>query len=130
MFEDANSMLSLIIMHSFSNKLHTEYFAEHSDQPVSIAVDLFDWVIKKCTVHSTAKEYKLLTSMYALCWDQVGSHAYNFITKWEAHVLELHMYLQDPWTPDHCYKTLKHALPSDRNACHGNGECTGRTGFI
>ncbi|SPC63947.1 uncharacterized protein UHOD_11380 [Ustilago sp. UG-2017b] len=32
-FEDADSMLSSIIMQSFSNKLHTEYFAEHGDRP-------------------------------------------------------------------------------------------------
>ncbi|SAM83262.1 uncharacterized protein UBRO_21006 [Ustilago bromivora] len=54
--------------------------------------------------------------MYALHWDQVRSHVYGFLTKWEAHVLELHTHLQDPWMPDHRYKTLKHALPSDRNA--------------
>ncbi|SOV03430.1 uncharacterized protein UDID_18669 [Ustilago sp. UG-2017a] len=50
-------------------------------------MDLFDWAIKKCTEHSAAKEYKLLTTTYALRWDQVGSHVYNFLTKWEAHVV-------------------------------------------
>ncbi|SYW81846.1 uncharacterized protein UHO2_00351 [Ustilago hordei] len=115
-FEDTDFMLSSIIMCSFSNKLCTEYFAEHGDQPVPIAVDLFNWAMKKCMVHSTAKEYKLLTMTYALHWDQVGKHAYNFLTKWEAHILELHAYLQDPWMPDHCYRTLKCTLPLDRNA--------------
>lgn len=115
-FEDADSMLSSIIMHSFSPKLCTEYFAEHGDRPVPIAVDLFDWAVNKCTTHLATKEYKLLAATYALRWDQVGSHTYNFLTTWEAHVLELHTYLQDPWVPDHCYRTLKCALPSDRNA--------------
>ncbi|CCF52186.1 uncharacterized protein UHO2_06777 [Ustilago hordei] len=100
---------------SFSNKLHTEYFAEHGNQPMLIAVDLFEWAINKCTVHSTAKEYELLTATYDLHWDQVGSRAYDFLTKWEAHVSKLHAYLKVPWTPDHHYWTLKHALPSDRN---------------
>lgn len=108
-------MLSSIIMHSFSDRLHMEYFAEHSNQPVLITVDLLDWAMKKCTVHSTAREYELLTTTYTLCWDQIGSHAYDFLTKWEAHISELHAYLQDPWTPDHCYRMLKRALPSDRN---------------
>ncbi|KAJ1041187.1 hypothetical protein NDA10_008083 [Ustilago hordei] len=103
-------------MHSFSDKLHTEYFMEHGDQPVLIAVDLFNWAVTKCTLHSTAKEYELLAAAYALQWNQVRSHAYNFLVKWEAHISELHAYLQVPWMPDHCYWTLKHALPSDRNA--------------
>ena len=64
-FEDADSLLSSIIMCSFSNKLCTEYFTEHSNCPVPIAVDLFDWAIKKCTEHSAAKEYKLI-----LCYGQ------------------------------------------------------------
>ncbi|SAM62468.1 uncharacterized protein UBRO_20146 [Ustilago bromivora] len=70
----------------------------------------------KCTVHSIAKEYELLAITYALRWDQVERHAYYFLTKWEAHVSELHAYLQEPWTPIHQYKTLKRASPSDRNA--------------
>ncbi|SPC62647.1 uncharacterized protein UHOD_11567 [Ustilago sp. UG-2017b] len=115
-FEDADSMLSSIIIHSFSNKLCTEYFAEHGNRPVPIAIDLFDWVVKKCTVHSAAKEYKLLTSTYALRWDQIGSHVYDFLTKWEVRASELHTYLQDPWLPNNRYKTLKCALPLDRNA--------------
>ncbi|SOV04270.1 uncharacterized protein UDID_17047 [Ustilago sp. UG-2017a] len=82
-FEDADSMLSSIIMCSFSNKLHTKYFAEHAT--------------------------------YDLRWDQVGSNAYDFLTKWEAHVSELHAYLKVPWMLDHRYRMLKRALPSDRN---------------
>ncbi|KAJ1600433.1 hypothetical protein NDA14_000235 [Ustilago hordei] len=101
---------------SFSNKLHSKYFAEHGNQPMPIAVDLFKWAMNKCMVHSTAKEYELLTATYDLHWDQVGSRAYNFLTKWEAHVSKLHAYLKVPWTLDHCYWTLKHTLPSDRNA--------------
>ncbi|KAJ1604056.1 hypothetical protein NDA14_006757 [Ustilago hordei] len=100
---------------SFLDRLHTEYFAEHGDQPVPITVELFNWVVDKCTMHSITKEYKLLASAYALCWNQVGRHAYDFLIKWEAHVLELHTYLKTPWMPDHCYRTLKHALPSNRN---------------
>lgn len=96
-------MLGLIIMQSFSNKLHTEYFAEHGDQPALITVDLFEWAMNKCTVHSAAKEYELLAATYALCWDQVRSHAYDFLVKWEAHISELHAYLQTPWKPDHRY---------------------------
>ncbi|CCF54901.1 uncharacterized protein UHOR_16740 [Ustilago hordei] len=34
-------------MCSFSNKLCTEYFTEHGDQPVPITVDLFDWAVDK-----------------------------------------------------------------------------------
>ena len=79
-------MLSSIIMRSFSNKLRTEYFAEHGDWPVPSAVDLFDWAVNKCTVHSTIKEYELLAATYDLRWDQAGSHAYDFLVKWEAHV--------------------------------------------
>ncbi|SPC66775.1 uncharacterized protein UHOD_11426 [Ustilago sp. UG-2017b] len=107
---------SSIIMCSFSNKLRTKYFAEHGDQLVPIAVDLFDLVINKYTVHSTAKEYEHLTATYDLRWDQAGSNAYDFLTKWEAHVSELHAYLKVPWMLDHRYRTLKRALPSDRNA--------------
>ncbi|SAM64009.1 uncharacterized protein UBRO_20432 [Ustilago bromivora] len=66
----ADSMLSSIIMRSFSNKLRTKYFAEHGDRPVPIAIDLFDWAVKKCTVHSAAKEHELLATTYALHWDQ------------------------------------------------------------
>ncbi|SAM86307.1 uncharacterized protein UBRO_20340 [Ustilago bromivora] len=106
---------SSIVMCSFSDRLHTEYFTEHGDQPVPITVDLFNWVVDKCTVHSIAKEYELLASAYALHWNQVGRHAYDFLIKWEAHVSELHTYLKTPWMPDHRYRTLKHALPSDRN---------------
>ncbi|KAJ1588180.1 hypothetical protein NDA11_001309 [Ustilago hordei] len=115
-FEDANVMLSSIVMQSFSNMLHTEYFAKHRDQPVLIAIDLFDWALKKCTVHSNIKEYELLAVTLDLHWDQVGSHTYDFLIKWEAHVLELHEYLKDPWMPDYHYRTLKHALPSGQNA--------------
>ncbi|KAJ1037253.1 hypothetical protein NDA10_004869 [Ustilago hordei] len=115
-FEDANIMLSSIVMQSISNKLHTEYFAEHRDQPVLIAVDLFDWALKKCTVHSNIKEYELLVVTLDLHWDQVGSHTYNFLIKWEAHISELHKYLKDPWMPDYHYRTLKCALPSGQNA--------------
>ncbi|KAJ1590833.1 hypothetical protein NDA11_003158 [Ustilago hordei] len=86
------------------------------DQPVPITVNLFDWAVDKCTMHSVAKEYELLTLAYALCWNQVGHHAYDFLLKWEAHVSELHAYMKTPWTPDHCYRTLKCALPSDKNA--------------
>ncbi|SAM82282.1 uncharacterized protein UBRO_20995 [Ustilago bromivora] len=114
-FEDADLMLSSIIMCSFSNKLCTKYFMEHGDQPVPIAVDLFDWAVNKCTIHSATKEYELLAAAYAICWDQVGSQAYDFLIKWEAHVSELHAYLHDPWMPDHRYRTLKCALPSNRN---------------
>ncbi|CCF48191.1 hypothetical protein NDA11_007132 [Ustilago hordei] len=88
-------------MCSFSDRLHMEYFAKHSNQLVPITVELFDWAIKKCMVHSAAKEYQLLAATYALCWDQVRSHVYDFLVKWEAHVSELHAYLQDPWTPDY-----------------------------
>ncbi|CCF50722.1 hypothetical protein NDA11_002513 [Ustilago hordei] len=116
MFEDANSMLSSIIMQSFSNKLCTEYFAEHGNKPIPIAVDLFDWAMNKCTAHSTIKGHELLAVTHDLHWDQVGSHAYDFLIKWEAHVLELHTYLQDPWKLDYCYRTLKRALPLDWNA--------------
>ncbi|SYW81819.1 uncharacterized protein UHO2_00324 [Ustilago hordei] len=115
-FEDADSILSSIIMHSFSNKLCTEYFAEYGDRPIPIAVDLFEWALNKCKAYSTAKEYELCSATYGLCWDQIGSHAYDFLTKWEAHVSELHTYLQEPWTLDYHYRTLKHALPSDKNA--------------
>lgn len=115
-FADTNSMLSSIVMHSFLDRLCTEYFVEHGDWPVLITVELFDWVVDKCTVHSITKEYKLLASAYALCWNQVGRHAYDFLLKWEAHVLELHAYMKTPWTPDHRYRTLKCMLPSDRNA--------------
>lgn len=115
-FEDADSLLSSIIMCSFSSRLRAEYFAEYRDWPVPIAVDLFDWTVRKCTVHSIAKEYELLAITYALRWDQVGHHAYDFLTKWEAHISELHAYLQQPWTPIHQYKTLKRALPLDMNA--------------
>ena len=109
-------MLSSIIIWSFSNKLCTEYFAEHGDKPIPIAVDLFDWAMNKCTAHSTIKEYELLAVILDLHWDQVGTHAYDFLIKWEAHVSELHTYLQDPWKPDYRYRTLKRALPLDRNA--------------
>ncbi|SPC61128.1 uncharacterized protein UHOD_11244 [Ustilago sp. UG-2017b] len=115
-FEDADSMLSSIIMRSFSNKLCTEYFAEHGDKLIPIAVDLFDWAMNKCTAHSTIKEYELLAVILDLHWDQVGTHAYDFLVKWEAHVSELHTYLQDPWKPDYRYRTLKRALPLDQNA--------------
>lgn len=94
-------MLSSIIMCSFSNKLCTEYFTEHGDQPVLIAVNLFDWAVDKCKRHSAAKEYELLAAAYAIRWDQVGSNTYDFLIKWEAHVSKLHAYLHDPWMPDH-----------------------------
>ncbi|KAJ1602251.1 hypothetical protein NDA14_003398 [Ustilago hordei] len=115
-FEDADSMLSLIIMHSFSNKLCTEYFAKHGDQLIPITIDLFKWVLNKCKAYSATKEYELHGITYGLHWDEIGSHAYDFLTKWEAHISELHMYLQEPWTPNDHYRTLKHALPSDKNA--------------
>ncbi|KAJ1039198.1 hypothetical protein NDA14_002826 [Ustilago hordei] len=115
-FEDADSILSSIIMWSFSKKLCTEYFAEHGDKPLLITVDLFDWAMDKCKAHSSTKEYELQAVILDLHWDQVGTHAYDFLIKWEAHVSELHMYLQDPWKPDYCYRTLKQALPSDQNA--------------
>lgn len=61
---------------------------------------MFGWArvtsVPYCIVHSAAKEYKLLTPTYALQWDQVGSDACDFLTKWEAHVSELHTYMQDP----------------------------------
>ncbi|KAJ1037387.1 hypothetical protein NDA10_004779 [Ustilago hordei] len=115
-FEDADSMLSSIIMCSFSNKLHTEYFTEHGDQPMLIAVNLFDWAVDKCKKHSAAREYELLSAAYAFRWDQVGSNAYDFLIKWEALMSELHAYLHEPWTLDHRYRMLKRALPSDKNA--------------
>ncbi|UTT91014.1 hypothetical protein NDA17_001991 [Ustilago hordei] len=111
-----NEKMHSIIMQSFSNKLHIEYFAEHGDKLIPIAVDLFDWAMNKCKAHSTVKEYELSAVTLDLHWDQVGSHAYDFLVKWEAHVSELHEYLQDPWKLDYCYRTLKRALPSDRNA--------------
>ncbi|SOV05512.1 uncharacterized protein UDID_18445 [Ustilago sp. UG-2017a] len=67
-------------------------------------------------VHLDSKEYELLKATYALKWDQVGSCAYDFLTKWELHVSELHTYMTKPWTPAHQYKTLKCALPGDKNA--------------
>lgn len=103
-------------MCSFSNKLHTKYFAEHRDQPVPITVDLFDWAVDKCKRHSATKEYELLATAYAICWDQVSSNTYNFLIKWEAHVSKLHAYLHEPWMLDHQYRMLKRALPSDKNA--------------
>ncbi|KAJ1592364.1 hypothetical protein NDA15_000713 [Ustilago hordei] len=116
MFEDTDSMLSLIVKHSFLNKLHTEYFAEHGDQLVPIAVNLFDWAVDKCKRHLATREYKLLATAYAIHWDQVGSNAYDFLVKWEALMSELHAYLHKPWTPDHWYRMLKWALPSNKNA--------------
>ena len=116
MFTDADSLLCSIIMNSFSPQLQAEYLSERGDRPIEIAVDLFDWAIEKCTVHSNTKEYKLLKATYALKWNQVGSHTYDFLMKWEAHVSGLHAYLTEPWTSAHRYKTLKRALPSDKNA--------------
>ena len=52
--EDSDSMFSSIVMRSFSNKLRTEYFAEHGNRPVLIAVELFDWALNKCTVQYIA----------------------------------------------------------------------------
>ncbi|SAM85676.1 uncharacterized protein UBRO_20383 [Ustilago bromivora] len=115
MFTDVDSLLCSIIMNSFSPQLQAEYFSERGDKPIEIAVGLFDWAVKKCTVHSNSKEYKLLKAMYTLRWDQVGGHAYDFLTMWETLVSELHTYINKPWTPAHQYKTLKCALPSDRN---------------
>ncbi|SPC63299.1 uncharacterized protein UHOD_12390 [Ustilago sp. UG-2017b] len=115
-FTNVDSLLCSIIMNSFSPQLQTEYFSEHRDRPIKIAVDLFDWAIAKCTVHLDSKEYELLKAMYALKWDQVGSRAYDFLTKWESNVSKLHAYLIEPWTPMHRYKTLKCALPGDKNA--------------
>ncbi|SAM82773.1 uncharacterized protein UBRO_20677 [Ustilago bromivora] len=93
-----------------------KYFSERGDRPIEIAVDLFDWAIEKCTVHSDSKEYELLKAMYTLKWDQVRSCTYDFLTKWESHVSKLHAYMTEPWTPAHQYKTLKRTLPSDKNA--------------
>ncbi|KAJ1572568.1 hypothetical protein NDA11_001534 [Ustilago hordei] len=67
-------------------------------------------------MHSDSKEYKLLKATYDLTWDQVGSQAYDFLTRWEAHISELHAYMTEPWTLAHQYKTLKCVLPGDRNA--------------
>ena len=119
-FADADSLLRSIVMRSFSPQLRTEYFSEHGDKPVQTAVDLFDWAMKKCTVHSESKQYELLTATLALRWDQIGGHAYDFLVKWEAHVSELHAYLEEPWTPTFRYKTLKRALPNDKNALFGS----------
>ncbi|KAJ1599652.1 hypothetical protein NDA14_007575 [Ustilago hordei] len=114
-FADADSLLHSIIMGSFSPQLQSEYFLEWGDRPIEISVDLYDWAINKCRIHSDSKEYELLKAMYALKWDQVGSWAYNFLTRWEVHVSELHAYLTKPWTLTQQYKTLKQALPGDRN---------------
>ncbi|CCF49761.1 uncharacterized protein UHO2_05835 [Ustilago hordei] len=65
---------------------------------LKVLSDLFKWALNKCKAYSAAKEYELCGATYGLHWDQIGSHAYDFLTKWEAHV------------------TLKHALPSDKNA--------------
>ncbi|SAM84246.1 uncharacterized protein UBRO_20820 [Ustilago bromivora] len=115
-FTDMDSLLHSIIMGSFSPQLQAEYFLEQGDKPIKIAVNLFNWAIEKCTIHSDSKEYELLKATYTLRWDQVGSQAYDFFTKWETHVFELHAYMTKPWTLAHRYKALKHALPSNKNA--------------
>ncbi|SAM83162.1 uncharacterized protein UBRO_20741 [Ustilago bromivora] len=101
MFTNADSLLHSIIMGSFSPQLWLEYFLEQGDRPIEITADLSDWAIEKCTIHSDSKEYKLLKAMYALKWDQVGSQAYNFLTRWETHISELHAYMTKPWTLAH-----------------------------
>ncbi|SAM63139.1 uncharacterized protein UBRO_21038 [Ustilago bromivora] len=98
-------------MGSFSPQLWSEYFSEWGNRPIEITVDLFNWAIDKCMIHSDSKEYELLKATYALKWDQVGSRAYNFLTRWETHVSELHAHMTEPWTLFHRYKMLKHVLP-------------------
>ncbi|SAM58017.1 uncharacterized protein UBRO_20012 [Ustilago bromivora] len=41
-FNDTDSLLHSIIMHSFSPQLWAEYFSERGDRPIEIAVDLYD----------------------------------------------------------------------------------------
>ncbi|KAJ1587607.1 hypothetical protein NDA12_004019 [Ustilago hordei] len=96
----------------FANQIELE----HGDQLMPITVDLFDWAVDKCKKHLATREYELLSAAYAFRWDQVSSNAYDFLIKWEALVSELHAYLHEPWTPDHRYRMLKRALPSDKNA--------------
>ncbi|SOV03427.1 uncharacterized protein UDID_18666 [Ustilago sp. UG-2017a] len=87
-------------MNSFSPQLQTEYFSEHRDRPIKIAVDLFDWAIAKCTVHLDSKEYELLKAMYA-----------SNGTKWEATLIKEHTNSSVANVLCKCYKLAADSAP-------------------
>ncbi len=112
----ADRLLRRFVWSTLGDDVKERYMQQHrGEHQLHTAAGLWAWAVKTCSVFSSHMMQSLTAQVALMQWDQ-KEDPFEFLSTWQTRVDDLHSYLDTPWTPAYRLATLKHALPSSRNA--------------